>query len=185
MRYVDQFALNIGAGGLPASHIFRANGLFDPNNTGTGHQPMGYDQWMAFYDHWTVLGAKCTVEAHYTNAGATEKPAILAINVTDNNSSISDPNDILEQGGCTWKSMNQFVTTKLSKNYSTKKFFGCVNVMDRNDLKGNVTSDPADGAFFTIYALPTQAGEDNTPIYCTITISYIVCLSEAKDLAGS
>lgn len=41
---------------------FRSNSLYDPDLTGTGHQPMGYDQITNFYTNWRVYGVKITVE---------------------------------------------------------------------------------------------------------------------------
>lgn len=40
---------------------WRANGLFDPNQTGVGQQPAGFDQWMAFYRKFIVT----KVRAHW------------------------------------------------------------------------------------------------------------------------
>ena len=57
MRYVEEFELNPGLGSV-ASYVFRANGLYDPNYTGAGHQPYGFDQWMTYYNQFTVLGSK-------------------------------------------------------------------------------------------------------------------------------
>ena len=58
LRYVEYFTLNPAAAGLPATHVFSANGLYDPNITGVGHQPRGFDQLMALYDHYYVSRSK-------------------------------------------------------------------------------------------------------------------------------
>lgn len=43
-RYVEGFIdLNPGALGSNAPYTFSANGLYDPNITGSGHQPIGFD----------------------------------------------------------------------------------------------------------------------------------------------
>ncbi len=60
MRYFADVELDPGAGAM-AAHIFSANGLFDPDITGVGHQPYSFDQWMAVYDHYHVVGAKISV----------------------------------------------------------------------------------------------------------------------------
>lgn len=45
-----------------ASHIFRANSIFDPDFTGSGGQPYGHDQYQAIYTSYRVLKStiRCT-----------------------------------------------------------------------------------------------------------------------------
>jgi len=42
---------------------FRLNGLFDPDFSLGGHQPMGFDEWSAFYGRYRVKSAKCKIRA--------------------------------------------------------------------------------------------------------------------------
>lgn len=35
----------------------RGNGPFDPDQTGTGHQPRGFDEWSSFYSSYVVLSS--------------------------------------------------------------------------------------------------------------------------------
>jgi len=67
MTYVDVVDLNGATGGL-AHYEYAANGLFDPDITGGGHQPYGFDQWMTFYTKATVLRSNCEVKAVSTSA---------------------------------------------------------------------------------------------------------------------
>jgi len=39
---------------------YNLNGLFDPNNSGTGHQPKGYDQLSALYQRYRVYQTRWT-----------------------------------------------------------------------------------------------------------------------------
>lgn len=41
--------------------VFAGNGLFDPDITGTGHQPLGFDQWMGIYDRYRVHASSIKV----------------------------------------------------------------------------------------------------------------------------
>ena len=85
LRYVTEITLNASGVGLSA-HYFSANGMFDPDVTGTGHQPLYYDQWMVNYEHYQVLGSKIKVTALPSqNAGST--PGVFGV-VLDNNTSI-------------------------------------------------------------------------------------------------
>lgn len=51
------------------SYLFRCNSLFDPDQSGTGHQPYLFDQWAALYPSYLVIRshAKITVYSGETN----------------------------------------------------------------------------------------------------------------------
>jgi hypothetical protein len=40
------------------SQIYSVSGIFDPNTTGTGHQPMLMDIFAQVYNRYTVLGSR-------------------------------------------------------------------------------------------------------------------------------
>lgn len=44
----------------PLSYVFRGNSCYDPDQATGGHQPLGFDQWMTFYDKCVVLSSKIT-----------------------------------------------------------------------------------------------------------------------------
>jgi len=62
MRYCETINLTSTVGAL-ASYEWSANDLFDPNITGAGHQPYGFDQWCVFYNKFTVMRSQVKVEA--------------------------------------------------------------------------------------------------------------------------
>jgi hypothetical protein len=63
LTYVDSQSISAVAGSL-ASYGYRANGMYDPNYTGVGTQPLYYDQLGAMYSKTRVTSAKITVELH-------------------------------------------------------------------------------------------------------------------------
>lgn len=50
-----------GVAGHSSYYAFRANSTYDPDYTGTGHQPNFRDECAATYIYYTVLAAKITV----------------------------------------------------------------------------------------------------------------------------
>lgn len=68
-RLVYEDLLTIAPGATLGSYVFRGNSLFDPDYTGTGHQPRYYDQLTAVYGRYKVLGSSITVEMINTSGG--------------------------------------------------------------------------------------------------------------------
>jgi len=66
MKYCDQFVTTVPLA-TSVDQIFRANSLFDPDRTGIGHQPRGFDQLTPMYNRYRVNNIKWHVEF----AGAT------------------------------------------------------------------------------------------------------------------
>lgn len=55
----------------PASHTMSLNNLYDPNISGTGYQPIGFDQMCALWANYRVLAARVRLEVFPTPAAAT------------------------------------------------------------------------------------------------------------------
>lgn len=54
---------NGGAGTFGTDQTFRLNSIFDPDLTGVGHQPYGYDQLSGIYGHYKVLRCRVNIWA--------------------------------------------------------------------------------------------------------------------------
>lgn len=57
--------------GVNDFYVWSGNGIFDPNITGSGSQPFGFDQWTAVYNRYLVYGSQCTVEIAPTSSTQT------------------------------------------------------------------------------------------------------------------
>lgn len=58
MKYADVFNLSTSAISPIGTYRFNLNSIFDPNRTGTGHQPYGHDTFATLYNRYRVI--KCT-----------------------------------------------------------------------------------------------------------------------------
>lgn len=75
--------------------VFRGNSVYDPNFTGGGHQPTGYDQWTAFYLNYCVYASKISVS--FNSGDGTETDSIVAYVFPDTSSSYPGPTVVLEE----------------------------------------------------------------------------------------
>lgn len=65
LKYTETLQFSSSTGGIVGStNTFRLNGLYDPNTTGVGHQPYGFDQITPFYSAYTVKSAWGSLLCH-------------------------------------------------------------------------------------------------------------------------
>lgn len=185
MRYSNGGTFNPLVSGDPADLRVVANGLFAPDVDLTTHQPIGFDQWMAFYEHYQVLGAKIT--ATFSPTGTTEATARACVGVAllSDNTTITDLNQMRENGNVTWKYLTlQRDLVQVSKSFSSKKFFHLGPYDDT--LRGNTVANPSEIAVFHIFAAPMEGStEDPATINVNYVVEYYVKLSERKILTQS
>ncbi len=184
-RYCDvSLALDAGAGGIPVSHVFNLTSLYDPDFTGIGHQPIGFDQIMPMYDHYTVIGARARIS--FTNTDATHSQ-LVCLQLKDTTAVSTNITEIIENGMNRYtvlsKSDGSRDTTTMTYNFSAKKFYG-KSPMDGDKYQGTITTNPAEGAFLHITCDP-QTTSNVSSVKFTILIEYIAILSEPKQLAQS
>lgn len=189
LRYVSDagdVTLNAGAGGL-ASHTFRAVSVNDPDQSGTGHQPLGYDQWTAFYQQYVVLKATCTVY-YSTEVTSNVCSQIIGLSLDENNSfAPTTLGHACELPGSVFSTIatGQQTTRKLSLTYDAKKFYDVKDPNDVNDLVAAYNGNPNKTAAFHLYAGSMDGITNALAIDCMVVIDYLVEFSEPNELAQS
>lgn len=184
LRYASVHDLTWGSVTEYSDYVFRANSLYDPDLTGGGHQPRGFDQYMSMYDHYTVVGSKITVTFSNESDTSASNPIVCAIALTDNSTPIQSKwSDIMERSdvkSCVIAHPEGGNAVRTcSKGFGAKKFFGCANVMDRDDLKGDVISNPSEGAFFHIMNAVDGLTTDRA-VQIQVLVDYLVVFTEPK-----
>lgn len=193
LKYVETVNLNAEAGGAPVNYHFSANSIYDPNITGTGHQPMGRDQFALLYDHYTVIGSKIKV-TYYTTANNTQNIAMwCGTALQDTTNTLDSLPRILEQsgakGGLLMTGTTQGrKTSGYSQFYSPRKMFRLGNggIVGNTRICAGINSSPSEDAVFTLLVVqPDGSGTDPVILTALVEIEYIVTFSEKKSLASS
>lgn len=185
LPYYSNSSLSVPSTGLAVSYVYSANGLYDPDISGTGTQPTGFDQMMVFYEQYTVFQA--TIVVTFRNFSASIAPVVfLAVRADTPN--ISSVEQVMSTG-------NTISTTLLPANTAgslkelrmtvrVASFLGFDDLMDSNVARGDIASNPAEGVFFHVGAFYNEALVAGIVQFQT-RITYDAVFSEARVITPS
>jgi len=186
LRYADNDSLTCTSGAV-ATWVLRANDLFDPDLTGTGHQPMGFDQLMVWYNHFCVVRSKLLVTFCNTSAGNGNPVACIRQDASA--TPLTVPSRIQEMGGCTLDTLGHggFDSSEktLVSYIDMAKLQGVSQDAITADpsLRGDAATSPTELTYFHIAVWDTAA------ITATITFQFILeqeaVFMEPRDLTQS
>lgn len=185
-RYVDRIVLNPGTG-TTAFHTFRFNDLYDPDYTSGGHQPIGFDQLMVWYNHFTVLGGKLKATFVSRSSGEVTGNAIVGIQITSGPNPTILANDIYEEGKS--KSaimMNSYSSGKktITSKCSFSKFLG-QKVLQEDNNAGTISASPNEIVYVHVWATGVNAGDDPFGIDVLVELDQYAVLHEPTTIGGS
>lgn len=185
MRYVETKDLTSTSGSF-AQYTFSCNDLHDPNTTGTGHQPLGYDQWTAFYKSYLVVGAKISIYPSYITSGT--QPIYAGIYLDDTVTASGDYTKLIEQGNTKYTVINPSLVTKIRKlthHYSPKKYWKIKDVIDNRDEYGaNFGANPTKEAQWVVWIQSSDLTATSS-VRVMVVIDYIVDMSVQIELPQS
>lgn len=184
-RYCEVIQLATAGGGTGALNYysFSANGMYDPNITGTGHQPMYFDQYGALYDHYCVIGSKISVR--FTPTSTAYPCAIVGVFVNDDTTVTPTLFGIMENSLAVHTTVPNTANNnyRLTRKWSAKKFFGKAPLAN-TELQGTTSGNPTEQSFYTIF-IDSSAAAAAASVQAEVTIDYIAVWKELKDIATS
>lgn len=164
-------SFSTGALGAPQVKVWQCNSMFDPDFTGGGHQPMGFDQMMVFFSRYIVI--RSNIEVQFQNLSdnlltvgiclKTESTAEVDYRIYGEN----QPNRQALIGAA--GSSSDKVTLALP--FDTASFFGKKDVKDETDLSGSASSSPVSNAFWHTYADGTPQGNSGKAVTAMVKIT--------------
>lgn len=183
-KYAEFLTLNISGGGK-ASYLFSCNGMYDPNTTGTGHQPRYFDQYSALYDHYRVTGSKIKVTLYdhtLSSTGPTSRGLSMCVFIDDDATpGLSNQYDEFEREGnvSTTTLANKSSARVLRKAWNAKRAFG---VKANGDAcEGTSGAQPVEQQFFVI----SVQAEPTDIVTLLVELEYNATWTEQKSVGGS
>lgn len=160
LRYSTSASVN-SASGAVATYVFRANDLFDPDFTSTGHQPMGFDQMMSFYNHFCVESSRI-VAVFKNQATGTMR---CSVRIDADSTPLTVPDQLLEFGGLTTDTLEAKgvyganKTLQLSVNIPKIQGIPASSFMADPSLRGSSAASPSECTYYHLQVWdPLSAG---------------------------
>lgn len=211
LRYVVRKDYNVSSLANIEYERFRANGMFDPEVSLGGHQPRGFDQAMALYQTFTVLGSTISVNFAYTgydgpatldsttqshlvksSGDVTDAPASppVMVGIYKGTEALTLPitgEELMEHSRVVWKPMNsQQPGVTVRSRASIASFFGKRSLVGAEGYTGSDTADPAELVEYWVWVGRTgrtAAGLCHISAY--VTIEFDAIFTEPKVLQAS
>lgn len=185
LPYYDSNSLTAPANGLSTAYVFTANGLYDPNISGVGHQPMGFDQLMLFYEHYCVLSAKITVNFYNVDI---DDHCVVGILIAPDATIETSPSKLNENGMLVKKFAEPNTSgsshTSATVSVNLGKVNGKKDVTAEDDMRGDIASNPTEQTYIHIFVYNiTSANTVVIPFECTI--EYTAKFTEPRKMIQS
>jgi hypothetical protein len=184
LRYSTSFSLATTAGAVN-SYVFAANGLYDPDVTGTGHQPMGFDEMMLYYNHFCVLNCKIQVIAKCVSSSR----LTICLRMDGSSTPLTVIDRIVEVGGAVIDYLDLGTTyggiTRLELAVDIAKLQGISRSALTADstLRGTVAANPSELSYFhfQVWDAAAQTGTVN----CDVVMDFVSVFMEPRDITES
>jgi len=176
MYYEPNWSLTTVAG-IYGQYVYSANGLFDPDFTSTGHQPIGWDQLMLYYTQATCLSSKISLRVSNNGSNA----AVIGIALAPDTSALNISN-FLENGLNTTRQIDGRGTTGTGERVQTlnlgcdcAKYFGrpaSRGIVNDPTLFTTAAANPTEQAYYVIGTYEIGALTDNISMQAEVLIEY-------------
>jgi len=177
--------------GAPVVQLWNLTGLYDPNQTGTGHQPMGFDQWLGiFYNYYCVVEVYWDVTVFSQNATGTGQ-ALIVHGLSDDSSVSSDTTTL-------WENPTFTVTPlgSMGSSHDIVRFHGHLDIAHHFGItraallaaanhQGTSAAIPAENVFLQVVAAANNTTVNPDNIITWTKLRFLAVLSERRELPQS
>jgi hypothetical protein len=160
LRYVDKYVLAEGAAGAGALQKFTPSSLYDPDNTGAGHQPMFFDQLCSVTGPYLGYRALYTIAKLSFQNTVAATPCIVGWYISPDGTTPANIIDVLEKP---WADHRMISGSNGLSSWTTivkiphAKALGITESHLRGDdyYAGAYNSSPSKNLFFNVFTIGT------------------------------
>jgi hypothetical protein len=185
LPYFTNNLLTVPANTSATSYVFSANGPYDPDISGIGSQPMGFDQMMVFYEHFTVVSATAIVTFHNNLTSST--PDIM-LGARADTTTISDAYTLMELGNSVSSKLNINSVAngvqELRLKVDIARFLGIDDLLDSAVARGTISANPSEQVYFHVSAWNVETSVAGQ-IAFEIRLEYHCIFTEPRDITRS
>lgn len=166
------------------TYLFNMNGLYDPDSSGTGHQPYLYDQTMALYSRYRVF--RCSWHVSIPSPPTVVDPITVTVSPTNgsDNPTGSPQSELAERPMSVTKTTSSGAPAVTFRGTSyLPKLNGVKPAEYKSDdrFEGTASSNPAEVMRLIIGA----SSQSNCTLYPTVTLIYYVEFIDANVVSSS
>lgn len=177
-RYTEPISIGLSAGAT-STYLWSCNGMYDPNITSTGSQPMYFDQLSAIYDHYTVFNSRLRLDISCPSS------VRYAFYVDDDTSVATTVQQASQQvGAILGMHLSTAVRpTSITRSWNAKDYFGG-DVFDNDNLQGTASANPSEQSYYTIAIAALDIAATPT-VDILVTLEFDAVWDELKTMATS
>lgn len=181
LRYTDH-TTHTHTSGTSQLWYFRGNSVFDPDYTYTGHQPMGFDQFKAFFEYYRVISSKIEVKSSSLTA---DIPQVISVRPVREIIAPASWEDSVEASRSVYEQIatNGIPGTNLHNHASTKSLFEGQSQLDQ-DFGASVGANPTKVWYWEVQSQPANTGSTCIAAL-TCILEYDVVFSQKQVLGAS
>jgi hypothetical protein len=173
LKYAESI-LATGVSGAMVSQFFQGSSLYDPNLSGVGHQPFGFDQYTPFFQRYYVTGVRAKLTA------VADANSWVAMHIGPEYTSVpTSVQNVAELPRSVYGVANLAIPLKLNYSASAQEMYGITDnaALASTDVTAPTNASPTKNWFIRVYGESCDASS-TTHLYYMVEIEYDVIFFE-------